>query len=283
MPTATASGTDIFYVDTGDARSERAVLALHSLGADHRIWSSQIELLRPHTRVLAADCRGHGRSGWSGQVALEDWAADIDAVLDHAGIDVADLLGISMGGLQAVHYAASRPERVGLLVLADTFLGLAEEVAAAKLDGSAGEAGRLGMERYAERYVAQTILTEPYGRGAAHLRDAIARMSPEAYASSARACFEADVREDAARVRTSTLVLWGERDEKTPRELSEELARHVPRSELKTAPGAGHLSNLDNPAAFNELVAGFLGLVRTPPGRQEPPGRPSAASTRGDA
>jgi 3-oxoadipate enol-lactonase len=83
-------------------------------------------------------------------------------------------------------------------------------------------------------------------------------MPLEASVSSVHACFYADTSEALAEVRSPTLVLWGERDEKVPRPLSEEVAELVRDSEFKPVPAAGHLSNLDNPAACNEILGEFL-------------------------
>jgi pimeloyl-ACP methyl ester carboxylesterase len=71
-----ANETRLFYVDTGNMPGGRTVVALHSLGADHRLWSDQIEFLAPYARVIAPKSRGHGRSEWDRDVTLEDWFVD---------------------------------------------------------------------------------------------------------------------------------------------------------------------------------------------------------------
>jgi pimeloyl-ACP methyl ester carboxylesterase len=254
------AGSELVYLDTGVMGDGRTVLALHSLGADHRMLQNQVELLAPYARVIAPDCRGHGSSGWDGTATLPRWCADIEAVLDAAGAGAVDLLSISMGGVQAMAYARLRPQRVGRIVLADTFCRLDEELIPAKVEGTAGAAERLGMERYADYYLSQTLTAGANGSGASDLWRAIAGASLDAYVASARACFGADVTEGLSSVRSPTLVLWGEWDRKTPRTLSEEIAAMLPDSELEVVPQAGHLSNLDNPAAFNGAVARFLEL-----------------------
>jgi pimeloyl-ACP methyl ester carboxylesterase len=260
MKVVEANETRLSFVDTGYVSGGRTVVALHSLGADNRLWLDQIAYLAPYVRVIAPDSRGHGQSGWNGSVTLEDWVADIEAVLEEAGADTIDLIGVSMGGLQVMAYAGRYPERVGALVLADSFSHLAEEVAESKVEGTAGAAQQMGMQRYAEHYVSETLTNLANEDGAENLREAIASMPLEAYVSSVHACFYADTREALAEVRSPTLVLWGERDEKVPRALSEEVAELVRDSEFKTVPAAGHLSNLDNPAAFNEILREFLKL-----------------------
>jgi 3-oxoadipate enol-lactonase len=260
MKVVEANGTRLSFVDTGNVSGGRTVVALHSLGADQRLWLDQIAYLAPYVRVIAPDSRGHGQSGWSEGLTLEDWVADIEAVLDEAGAGIVDLIGISMGGLQAIAYAGRYPDRVGALVLADSVSHLPKEVAESKVEGTAGAAQQMGMQQYAEHYVSVTLTNSANEDGAQNLREAIAGMLLEAYVSSAHTCFYADTREALAKVRSPTLVLWGDQDEKLPRTLSEEVAELVRDSASKTVPAAGHLSNLDNPAAFNDILGNFLEL-----------------------
>jgi len=71
-----ANGTRLFYLDTGNIPGGRTVVALHSLGADHRLWPDQTEFLAPYARMIAPNTRGHGRSEWDRDVHLEDWFVD---------------------------------------------------------------------------------------------------------------------------------------------------------------------------------------------------------------
>jgi pimeloyl-ACP methyl ester carboxylesterase len=61
-----------------------------------------------------------------------------------------------------------------------------------------------------------------------------------------------------AKIAVPTLILVGEHDSLTPPIMAEGMARLIPRSRLVVIPGAGHLSNLENPAAFNAAIAEFL-------------------------
>src|SRR5437588_9821972 len=130
----TAGQPPIGYLDsrpTGDT----AVVLLHSLGTDHRLWLPQLDALSGAHRVIAWDSRGHGTSGWREPLSAEDWATDLLQLLDHAQVSRAALVGLSMGGIQAIAAAARDPRRVSALVLADTFAELAEDVAQAKISG----------------------------------------------------------------------------------------------------------------------------------------------------
>ena len=254
---ASPGGPALAYADTGPDGPD-AVVLLHSLGTDHRMWADQIAALRDRHRVIVPDCRGHGGSAWAGPAGVDAWVADLDRVLDAAGTERAALAGVSLGGIQAIAYAAARPDRVRSVVIADSFAELPAEVAEAKIAGLAGQAETEGMAAVADSYVADTFTLDPPPAGAERVRAAIAGMDVSAYTASVRACFGARVGDRLAAVRAPALVLWGDADAKTPRALSERIAAGVPGAELREIPGAGHLSNLENPAAFTRAVADFL-------------------------
>lgn len=254
---ADGRGPVLAYADTGPDVPE-AVVLLHSLGTDHRMWRDQIAALRARHRVVAPDRRGHGGSGWAGPVDVDVWVADLDRVLDAARVERAALAGVSLGGIEAVAYAAARPDRVTAVVVADSFAELPSDVAAARIAGLAGQAEEEGMKAVADAYVADTFTSVPPPDGAEAVRAAIAGMDLRAYAASVRACFGARVTDRLAAVRAPALVLWGDADEKTPRARSERIAAGIPGAGLREIPGAGHLSNLENPAAFTRAVEDFL-------------------------
>lgn len=253
---ASDSGPELGYVAAGPP-SAPAVLLLHSLGADTRMWLPQWDDLAAGHRVLAMDSRGHGRSGWDGAVSVDAWATDIARVLTHAGVDRVSLVGVSMGGVQAMAYTARYSAKVAGLVVADSFARLDGEVAAGKIAGLMGQAERLGMSGLADAYVADTFTVTPLPPSAVDVRDSIASLPRSAYLATVQACFSADVAGLLPLITAPALVLWGERDQKTPRVLSEHIAAAmgVP---LREIPGAGHLSNLENPVAFTAAVADFL-------------------------
>jgi 3-oxoadipate enol-lactonase len=253
----TEGAVPLGYADSG-GDSCRAVVLLHSLGTDHRLWAGSAALLAREHRVVLPDSRGHGRSSWPGQVTVDDWVSDLDAVLGHAGVERAALVGVSMGGVQALAYAARHPGRVGALVVADSFAELAPEAAREKTAGLAGRARAEGMRALADFYVSTTFTVDPLPGIAESVRSAIASMDLGAYAASAGTCFGARLGAALPRISAPALVLWGERDVKAPRELSERISRDIPGASFSVVPEAGHLSNAENPEVFAALVRKFL-------------------------
>ena len=257
----TGGHPDLAYVDSGGSAQD-AVVLLHSLGTDHRVWHAcATALLAAGHRVIAPDSRGHGESQWCGPLTVEGWVEDLDRVLDHAGLRGITLAGLSMGGVQALAYAADHAERVSALIVADSFAQLAPAAARAKTAGLADRAREYGMTALADFYVASTFTVDPLPPAAESVRKAIASMDTGAYVDSTETCFGAQLDDALGRISAPTLVLWGERDEKTPRELSERITARVPNATLAVVPRAGHLSNAENPEAFTGLVRDFLARV----------------------
>jgi 3-oxoadipate enol-lactonase len=257
VPPAGAGLPELAYREAGP-RSSPALVLLHSLGTDGRLWEAQVTGLAGEYRLIVPDARGHGRSGWDGPIGIGAWADDLGRVLDHAEVPVAWLAGVSMGGVQAMAFAAEHSDRVSGLMIADSFAELDPATVAAKISALTGQAERLGMAGLADAYVAETITIDPPPPGAAAVRDAIASMPVEAYLAAVRTCFGARLGHRLADIAAPVLVLWGERDAKTPRPLSERIAAGIRGARLETIPGAGHLSNVENPAAFTAAVRRFI-------------------------
>lgn len=247
------------YQDSGGP-ARRGVLLLHSLGTDHRLWDGLAPVLVPEHRVVVPDSRGHGASTWAEPLTVDAWAADVERIRVHAGLDEVAVVGLSMGGVQAIAYAAAHPERVTALVIADSFAELDPAVAWQK---AAGLTSRVDdMAALADFYVTSTFTVDPLPSGAEDVRAAIAGMRPEAYTASTETCFGVQLDHALADITAPTLVLWGDRDEKAPRELSERIAEQIPKARLGTIPAAGHLSVLENPGEFTRLVREFLAETR---------------------
>jgi pimeloyl-ACP methyl ester carboxylesterase len=118
--TVEARGLRFHYVEWGDPASP-AIVLLHGLSSMGRIWDPLGSTLQKHYRVIALDQRGHGDTSWPAEPAYstDEYVNDLEALVDLWGLDRFVLIGLSMGGSNAMAYAARNPQRVTHLVPVD--------------------------------------------------------------------------------------------------------------------------------------------------------------------
>ncbi len=248
-----------YRVDGPERENAPAVVMLHSLGCDLRMWDAQAVALSQSFRVIRYDCRGHGGSDVpSGPVTIEQLGSDLLALLDHFGLQRAHLCGLSLGGVIALWVAAHHPERVDRAVFANTGarIGSAdswdERIRAVREGGMAA--------------IRDAVLGRFLGREfrAAHpeVARAVGQMldetPPAGYIAVCEALRAADLSGDVARIRAPSLIIAGERDESTPPASSEALHAAIPGSTLTILRGAAHLSNVEQSDAFTTAIDTFL-------------------------
>lgn len=235
------------------------LLFLHGVGSDRHAWSRQLSAFGTERLALAIDYPGYGDSAPIAGATRRTFADAALAVMDALGLERAHVCGLSLGGVVALQMSEVAPGRVVSLVLTDTFARHPE--GSAILERSLAGASELGMRGLAEAR-ADALLAQPAD---ADLRrevvETMAAIDPAAYALAAEAVWLADQRRAAAQVTCPTLVLCGSADRITPPVLSEELKAMIPGSGLVEIAGAGHLSNMEQPAVFNRILAAFLAEV----------------------
>ena len=255
MPHVDANGETLHYTEAG---SGPAVLLIHSMGADCTMWRDQVAALSDRYRCIAFDCRGHGASSYNARFTVAGVAADLKAGLAALGVEACHLVGMAMGGPIAICFAARWPGAVRSVVVADGFVDM-REVGGARIPEWAETIRATPMDAFGRRYVESRLTPSASDEAREALAAAIAKVPPEAYIDVMKAIFDniAFTREAAA-IRAPSLAIWGEQDEVTPLAHSQQIADTIPGARLETIPGAGHISNLDKPEAFNRLVGDFL-------------------------
>ena len=116
--------TDQLWVDVEGTGAP--VVLVHGLGGTATVFEPVTERLRDAPTVLRFDLRGHGRSGRSTESSVGAWADDLDRLLDTFPTASADFVGVGLGALILEHFVATRPGRVGRMVLVNPLHGLAE-------------------------------------------------------------------------------------------------------------------------------------------------------------
>ena len=257
-PVTVTSGTHVSldYVDVG-ARSNDVLILLPGLADSWRSY----ELVFPHLpstfRTIAVSQRGHGdsekpESGYT----VQDFADDLNALLDALAIRRAVIAGHSSASIVARRFALDHPEKVGGLVLEGSFVKLGE--GAKRFAASLTSLKDPVLRAFVRDFASQT-----FGRPVSKaFVDAMidenlkvpARVWREAFTSLVNYDDSAEL--DAVDV--ATLVIWGDKDTIIDRASTEALARSIRNSKLVVYEGIGHSPHWEDPARFAQDVAAFV-------------------------
>jgi len=255
MAQVTISSSQAIGYEERGAGTSTPLIFLHGVGSDKSVWRPQLHHFARRRRCLAFDYPGYGESSAAPEdTTRDDYARAIFAAMDALGIGRAHICGLSLGGVIAIAMHAASPERVASLVLADSFAVHPEGQAI--YDRSLAGSG--DMRALAEART-DFLLAQPADPAVrSEVIETMARIPPAAYVIGTRAVWLADQRERAREIRVPSLILCGSDDKPTPPELSKELVGLIPGARYELVERAGHLTNLEQPAAFNRLLDDFL-------------------------
>jgi pimeloyl-ACP methyl ester carboxylesterase len=257
---ATIDGAEIEYVVSG---AGEAVLLFHAFPLGLFMWEAQVESLAATHRVVRFDARGFGGSrAGEGPLTMERIADDGAALLDLLGIEKATVAGCSMGGYAAFAFVRRHPQRLAGLVLQDTRAGADTPEAKANRATLASKVLAAGAAAAVEAFLPK-LLGETTHRErpevVAGVRERILATSPQGIANALHGlAARADSRETLPTIAVPTLVLVGAEDVLTPPGEAATMAAAIPRARLDVIPAAGHLANLETPAATNAALRAFL-------------------------
>jgi 3-oxoadipate enol-lactonase len=259
MAFAAINGTVLHYEYLSEFEDEPVVVFVNSLGTDFRIWLPLIDELTENWSILVYDKRGHGLSD-IGKVpySIEDHTDDLIGLLAHLGIKKAIFCGLSVGGLIVQCLYKKKPGLVEKIVLCDT---------AAKVGTTDSWNSRIatvtdkGLGAIVESVMKAWFTPEFHKDRAADLAgysNMLTRQSVEGYCATCVALREADYTADAAKIKVPTLCIVGDQDGSTPPALVKATADLIPGAEFEIIEGAGHIPNVEQPAALAELLTDFI-------------------------
>ncbi|MCC6387779.1 MAG: alpha/beta fold hydrolase [Dehalococcoidia bacterium] len=230
------------------------VLLLHAFPLDHTMWEPQAEAFRGACTVVAPDFPGFGESPAPALPPTIDSAAGAAAeAMTRAGIDRAVVCGLSMGGYVALAFLRRYPARVRGLVLANTRADADDEAARER---RAALAARLRSEGNILAENPPPLLGEAAPPALlARVKGIIARQAPESIARAAEAmAARPNALGDLPNISVPTLVITSAGDTLIPPAVTQSTLAGIPGARFEIIPGAGHLSNLEAPEAFNALL-----------------------------
>jgi 3-oxoadipate enol-lactonase len=260
---AAIAGTPIQYDVRGNGPP---VLFLHAFPLNLRMWDAQARALEATHQVVRFDARGFGGTPpGDGLLTMERIADDAVALLDHLGLSKTIVCGLSMGGYATFALMRRHPERVKGLVLADTRTAPDSTEAKRARSAQAETVRREGPPGIADAFLQKAVgetTRKEHPEVVARVREMILAASNRGIVDAlAGLAARADSGPTLREIKVPTLVVCGAEDALTPVADSEAIQRGVPGSRLVTIPKAGHLSSLEDPAAFNAALLAFVQTV----------------------
>jgi 3-oxoadipate enol-lactonase len=255
-----ANGIQIHYEISGKKEGPVVVLS-HSLSASLNMWDPQMAALEPRFQVLRYDTRGHGGTEVThGAYSLEMLGEDAIGLLDALRIDTVHWIGLSMGGMIGQCLALNHARRLRSLALCDTGSVVPKEsqplwderIAAARNQGMAAL-----VEATMERWFTPSFLQKKSPM-AVQIREQFLATSPQGYIGCAEAIRRVNYLNRLAEIKIATLIVVGEDDQGTPVAASQAMNERIRGSKLVVLPLARHLSNVEQPEAFNAALLQFL-------------------------
>lgn len=259
MPFAHSSGARLWWRADGHPGAPALVLG-NSLGTDHALWDPVVARLADRFRVIRMDTRGHGASDAPvGDYTIDQLGRDVLAVADAAGATRFAYAGVSLGGMVGMWLGAHAADRVTHLVLCNTGArlaptGWADRIARVQKDGMAGIVDMVMARFFTEGFVARRT---PFFDT---VRETFLRLDPVGYVGCCAAIRDMDQRPALARITAPTLVVVGDHDQATPRELGEAVAAGIAGARLIALPVA-HIPHVEIPGRFVDEVVRFLGAI----------------------
>jgi 3-oxoadipate enol-lactonase len=237
------------------------LLLVHGFSLDLRMWEPQLAALGAIRRVIRYDLRGFGRSSLP-EGPFAHWR-DLHALVVALGLGPAcDVIGLSMGGGVAIDFTLQHPEVVRALVTVDSTLGGFTWPATRERTSRISSAGRSdGVEGARALWLRSPLFAHALARPevAPALRRILEEYSGWHWTHDSPALrVSPPAAGRLAEIRARTLVVIGEHDDADFQEVSRRLSAGIPGARLVVLAGAGHMANMEEPAAFNQAVIEFL-------------------------
>jgi 3-oxoadipate enol-lactonase len=245
---------ELYYEISGKNNAPKMIL-IHGLFLNSDCWKFQLSEFEPNFHILRFDLRGHGRSTKpKKRFTIRNYVDDMFSLLKHLDWNKElYIIGHSLGGMIALVYGLENPTHVSKMVVADSFCFISQEaitdvlgrVNSSKLEKFALGISVRGLMPYDEetaQFVAKLVLDHMIKKDCLQ-------------ATAASAGF--NICENLKNLNIPVLVLVGKKDITTPVWASEMIHEWLPESKLIIIPDAGHLTILDHPKEFNNLVLNF--------------------------
>jgi len=267
-------GRPINTIELGEAAGQ-PILFVHGLSGSWPNWLEQLPVLARNHRVLALDLPGFGHSPMPAEpISIAGYARVLDHLLDELAIDAAAVVGNSMGGFIGAELAIAFPQRVERLVLVSAAgvstyhdprvrramptLRLLEGALTAAAIRAAGRADTLALRPRLRQAAMRMVVAHAELLPATLVAEQMRGAGTPGFMAAFASILDYDVRERLPEIACPTLIVWGDSDRLISVRDADVFAELIPNSRKVIFADTGHMSMLERPAAFNELLEDFL-------------------------
>lgn len=259
---AVIDDVEIGYEDVG---AGLPLVFIHGFPHNRSLWAPQLGALVDHCRCIAPDLRGFGESSVTGPYSMDQYADDVADLLRHLDVPRVTVVGLSMGGYVAFAMWRRHQALVRAFVLADTRATADTDEAKQKRRELIDLARERGSGAVADAQIAG-MLGKTTREKHPDIVESVRLLLEDAPVEGTVGALEAMmVRPDStailATIDVPTVIVVGEEDALTPVKDARAMRERIPRSRLEIIGGAGHLSNVEKPAAFNHVLSEFVGAL----------------------
>ncbi len=255
----------ISYFDEGSENAP-VIIFIHGFPFNKSMWIKQAEALKENARVIAYDVRGHGDTDSGTQdFSIELFVQDLISLLDKLKIEKAILCGLSMGGYIALNAVENHPERFSALVLCDSNCIADTPDAKEKRMKAIENIRENGVKNYVDESIEYLLAAENFTTKPGLVDEIRTMMVNTAWKTLVNTLQALSTRKETCsklpEIRIPVLIIVGKEDIVTPPEAAQFIHEKIKGSLLSILPHAGHLSNLENPDKFNEILKKFIASV----------------------
>jgi pimeloyl-ACP methyl ester carboxylesterase len=247
--------------DAGEG--QQAIIFMHGFPFNYTSWQPQVDHFKENYRVIAYDIRGFGSSSISTEKqSIQLMADDLIAIMDELAIDKAVVCGLSMGGYIALYAISRYADRFSGLILCDTQCEADTEEARNKRFKTIEQISKNGLKSFAVPFMEAVFGPKTYDNNAElvqSIKEIVLSANIETVKATLKALAErGETCSILAGINVPTLLIFGSEDKITPPERGSDMQAQIPNAILEVIEGAGHLSNLENPREFNDILERYM-------------------------
>ena len=261
----TINNLSVSYSDQGPDDAP-VIIFIHGFPLNKSMWNIQVEALKENYRVIAYDIRGHGNSDPGiDEFFIELFVIDLLRLMEKLKIEKSILCGLSLGGYIALNAVLKHPDRFDGLILNDTqCIADTHEIKENRCNAIINIKEK-GVEQYADESIKKLFASESFTKKKnviTAVKDMIISTTKQSLCNTLHALAERkETCDQLSEINIPVLIMVGQEDKITPIDAARLIHEKILNSKMEIIQHAGHLSNLENPAAFNTHLVKFLEVV----------------------